>query len=109
MFHRSLVELGRADFESFCAPCHGLSGRGDGIIVQRGFPSPPSFLSDRLREMPAAHFFDVITNGFGVMYSYADRVPPHDRRAIIAYIRALQLAQPPSEDDGPVDVAGGRS
>jgi hypothetical protein len=63
------------------------------MVVQRGFPHPPSFHSARLRAAPASHFFDVITKGYGVMYSYASRVPPHDRWAIIAYIRALQLSQ----------------
>lgn len=99
-FDRSTVELGRQDFHSFCVPCHGTSGRGDGIVVQRGFPPPPSFLIERLQQAPAQHYFDVITNGHGIMYSYADRVPSEDRWAIIAYIRALQLAQAPAEDGG---------
>src|SRR6185437_1318922 len=86
----SLMQAGRENFEVFCSPCHGLSGDGDGMIVQRGFPPPPSYHIDRLRAAPAQHFFDVITNGYGVMYSYAARVPPHDRWAIVAYIRALQ-------------------
>ncbi|ABE64807.1 conserved hypothetical protein (plasmid) [Nitrobacter hamburgensis X14] len=86
----SLMRTGRKDFEIFCSPCHGLAGDGDGMVVQRGFPAPPSYHSDRLREAPARYFFDVITNGYGVMYSYASRVPPHDRWAIVAYIRALQ-------------------
>ena len=86
----SLMRTGRKDFEIFCSPCHGLAGDGDGMIVQRGFPAPPSYHSDRWRAAPARHFFDVITDGYGVMYSYAARVPPHDRWAIVAYIRALQ-------------------
>lgn len=86
----SLMQTGRENFEVFCSPCHGLAGDGDGMIVQRGFPAPPSYHIDRLRAAPAQHFFDVITNGYGVMYSYAARVPPHDRWAIVAYIRALQ-------------------
>ena len=81
---------GREKFEIFCSPCHGLAGDGDGMVVQRGFPAPPSYHIDRLRGAPAQHFFDVITNGYGVMYSYAARVSPHDRWAIVAYIRALQ-------------------
>lgn len=89
----ALVERGRQRFDIFCAPCHGLSGKGDGMIVQRGFPPPPSYHSARLRSAPAQHFFDVITNGFGVMYPYAARVEPHDRWAIVAYIRALQTSQ----------------
>lgn len=86
----SLMRQGRENFDVFCSPCHGLAGDGDGIIVQRGFPTPPSYHLDRLRSAPAQHFFDVITGGYGVMYSYAARVPPHDRWAIVAYIRALQ-------------------
>jgi mono/diheme cytochrome c family protein len=86
----SVMLAGRENFEVFCSPCHGLAGDGDGMIVQRGFPAPPSYHIDRLRTAPAQHFFDVITDGYGVMYSYAARVSPHDRWAIIAYIRALQ-------------------
>ena len=86
----SLMRTGRENFDVFCSPCHGLAGDGDGMIVQRGFPAPPSYHTDRLRGAPAQHFFDVITDGYGVMYSYAARVPPHDRWAIVAYIRALQ-------------------
>jgi mono/diheme cytochrome c family protein len=86
----SLMQTGRKNFEIFCTPCHGLAGDGDGMVVQRGFPAPPSYHTDRLRKATARHFFDVITNGYGVMYSYAARVSPHDRWAIVAYIRALQ-------------------
>ena len=85
-----LMRTGREKFGIFCSPCHGLAGDGDGMVVQRGFPAPPSFQIDRLRGAPAQHFFDVITDGYGVMYSYAARVSPHDRWAIVAYIRALQ-------------------
>ena len=85
-----LMRTGREKFGIFCSPWHGLAGDGDGMVVQRGFPAPPSFQIDRLRGAPAQHFFDVITDGYGVMYSYAARVSPHDRWAIVAYIRALQ-------------------
>jgi mono/diheme cytochrome c family protein len=81
---------GQQRYEIYCSPCHGLSGDGDGMIVQRGFPAPPSYHTARLRAAPAQHFFDVISNGYGVMYSYAARVEPRDRWAIVAYIRALQ-------------------
>jgi mono/diheme cytochrome c family protein len=87
---KALLASGREHYEVFCAPCHGLTGQGDGIIVQRGFPAPPSYHLDRLRKAPAQHFFDVITSGYGIMYPYAARVPPRDRWAIVAYIRALQ-------------------
>lgn len=88
-----LLQRGRERFGIFCAPCHGLDGAADGIIVARGFPKPPSFHSAELRSAPAQLYFDTITNGYGAMYSYADRVPPADRWAIVAYIRALQLSQ----------------
>ena len=90
---RSIAQLlarGQERYGIYCSPCHGLSGNGDGMIVRRGFPAPPSYHSARLRAAPAKHFFDVITNGYGVMYSYAARVEPRDRWAIVAYIRALQ-------------------
>lgn len=87
------LALGRERYDVFCAPCHGLSGHGDGMIVQRGFPAPPSLHAPELMAAPAARVFDVITEGWGVMYSYRDRVPPAERWAIVAYIRALQLSQ----------------
>lgn len=89
---REVVERGRKQYDVFCSPCHSRVGDGNGMIVQRGFPKPPSFHTDRLRQAPVGHFFDIETNGFGRMYSYADRVSPRDRWAIIAYIRALQLS-----------------
>ena len=81
--------------------CHDYNGSGNGMIVQRGFPSPPSFHIERLRQAPAGHFFEVMTNGFGLMYSYASRVSPDDRWRIAAYIRALQLSQHGSAGDVP--------
>ncbi|MDE3056589.1 MAG: cytochrome c [Bacteroidota bacterium] len=84
---------GEDRFNTFCSPCHGRLANGGGMVVQRGFPKPPSFQTDSLRAMPAGFFFDVITNGFGRMYSYAPSVPVRDRWAIVAYIRALQLSQ----------------
>ena len=87
-----LLNRGRERFEAFCAECHDRTGSGNGMIVQRGFPQPPSYHVDRLRNAPIGHFYDVITNGYGVMYSYASRVDPEDRWAIAAYIRALQLS-----------------
>ena len=89
----ALLARGRERFGIYCAPCHGLAGDGDGIIVAHGFPRPPSYHSDRLLAAPAQHFVDVITRGYGAMYAYADRVDPHDRWAIAAYIRALQLSR----------------
>jgi mono/diheme cytochrome c family protein len=88
----ALLERGQQRFDIYCSPCHSRVGDGDGMIVQRGFPHPPSYYIERLRMAPIAHFYDVITNGYGAMYSYADRVAPEDRWAIIAYIRALQTS-----------------
>ncbi len=89
---RQLINRGRERFDAVCAECHDRTGSGNGMIVQRGFPQPPSFHVDRLRNAPIGHFYDVITHGYGVMYSYATRVEPEDRWAIAAYIRALQLS-----------------
>jgi mono/diheme cytochrome c family protein len=89
----TLLNRGQERYGIFCAVCHGDDGYGHGMIVQRGFPEPPSFHTDRLRQAPAGHFFDVMTRGYGVMYPYASRVSPEDRWAITAYIRALQLSQ----------------
>jgi mono/diheme cytochrome c family protein len=89
----ALLQRGQARYDIFCSPCHAVSGDGEGMIVQRGFPHPPAFTADRLRHARAQVFYDAITNGHGAMYSYAARVPPADRWAIAAYIRALQLSQ----------------
>jgi mono/diheme cytochrome c family protein len=89
----ALLQRGRERFDIYCAVCHGRTGDGDGIIPEHGFPHPPSYHTDRLRGASDALFMRTITEGYGAMYSYADRVPPADRWAIIAYIRALQLSQ----------------
>lgn len=94
---------GQERFNIYCSPCHGLLGDGEGAIVQRGLKHPPSFHIDRLREAPAGYFFTVESNGFGVMFDYADRVPAKDRWAIIAYIRALQLSQHATLEDVPAE------
>ena len=88
-----LLKHGQERFTIFCSPCHGRLGNGEGMVVKRGFRPPPSYHIDRLREAPIGHFFDVMTNGFGIMPEYAEQVPPEDRWAIAAYIRALQLSQ----------------
>jgi len=99
-----LLERGRERFDIYCSVCHGRTGEGDGMIVQRGFPRPPSLHLDRLREAPIGHFYNVITRGYGVMYSYASRVEPADRWAIAAYIRALQLSQNAQPSDAPPEL-----
>ncbi len=87
-----LLARGRERYDIFCSPCHDRRGTGHGMVVQRGFPPPPSYHSQRLRNAPPGHFFDVISHGFGMMKDYGDRIPPADRWAIVAYIRALQLS-----------------
>lgn len=89
----ALLKRGRERFEIFCAPCHSIVGDGDGMIVERGFPAPPTYHQPALRAASDRHFYDVITHGYGAMYSYAARVPPADRWAIVAYIRALQFSR----------------
>jgi mono/diheme cytochrome c family protein len=89
----AMLVRGQQRFGIDCVPCHGQAGDGRGMIVQRGFPRPPALFSDDLMKAKAQHFYDVITQGHGVMYSYADRVSQADRWAIIAYIRALQRSQ----------------
>lgn len=88
-----LLARGQEQYNIYCTPCHGVAGFGEGMVVQRGFPQPPSFHSIRLREAPDGHLFEVITNGLGQMYAYGPQVEPADRWAIIAYVRALQLSQ----------------
>lgn len=95
----ALLERGQRRYDIFCAPCHDRTGHGNGMVVQRGFPAPPTLHSERLREAPLRHYVDVISDGYGVMYAYRDRVPVADRWAIAAYIQALQLSQRASVDD----------
>lgn len=98
---KDILARGQERYNIFCAPCHARIGDGSGMIVQRGMRQPPSFHTQRLREAPAGYYFDVITNGFGTMYSYADRVTVNDRWAIVAYLRALQLSQNATLEDVP--------
>ncbi|HWR54838.1 MAG TPA: cytochrome c [Bryobacteraceae bacterium] len=100
---KEVIRRGQERFNIYCAPCHSRLGDGEGMIVQRGFRKPPSYHIDRLRNAPVGHFFDVITNGFGAMTDYAARVPPRDRWAITAYIRALQFSRTASASDVPAD------
>lgn len=98
-----LLARGQSQYQVFCAPCHGRTGRGDGMIVQRGFKKPSSYHVDRLRQVPIGYFYDVITIGFGAMSDYAAQVPPADRWAIAAYVRTLQLSQYAPAADVPED------
>ncbi len=96
---RQLLTRGRERFEIYCTECHGRVGDGKGMVVQRGFSPPPSYHIERLRMMPVGYFVQVITNGYGTMYNYADRVDVADRWAVAAYVRTLQLSQyAPLED-----------
>lgn len=98
---QKVLDRGQGRFQIYCTPCHDAIGTGNGIVVQRGFVRPPSYHIPRLRSAPLGHFFQVITNGWGAMYSYADRVSPEDRWAIAAYIRTLQFSQSATLDDAP--------
>ena len=102
----ALIERGQERFRIYCTPCHSELGDGRGMVVQRGFPPPPSYHIDRLREAPIQHFYDVITHGYGAMYPFADRVQPQDRWAIAAYIRALQRSQSATIEDVPAPERG---
>ncbi|MBZ5701796.1 MAG: cytochrome c [Acidobacteriia bacterium] len=90
---QQLLERGQERYKIFCSPCHGLQGDGNGMIAIRGMKHPPSYHQDRLRQAPVGYFYDVITHGFGAMYDYSAQIPPRDRWAIIAYVRALQLSR----------------
>ena len=112
---RPVLERGQERFRIYCTPCHGELGDGRGMIVRRGFNPPPQYASEELRKQPIGHYFDVMTRGFGTMYSYASRIPPRDRWAIAAYIRVLQLSQHaeaaklPAEDRNQLSAADGDS
>jgi len=101
-----VMARGRDRYDIYCAPCHGRTGAGDGMIVRRGYRRPPTFHQDRLRESPVGHFFDVMTNGFGAMPDYATQIRAEDRWAIIAYVRALQLSEHATVADVPPDRRG---
>jgi hypothetical protein len=102
--NRELLERGEERYKIFCTPCHGLQGDGNGMIVMRGMKHPPSFHQDRLRQAPNGDLFDDITNGFGAMYGYSAQIPPRDRWAIIAYVRALQLSRNAKVADLPAEL-----
>ncbi len=106
---REVIQRGKERYEIFCTVCHGLTGNGDGMIVRRGFRRAASFNDDRLRQAPVGHFFDAITNGWGAMPSYAPQIPPQDRWAIVAYIRALQLSQQNQQGQAPTAPAAATS
>ena len=104
---KDVLERGRQRYDIFCSVCHGLTGQGDGRVVQRGFTKPPSYSADlsraakikgkdiKLIDVPVGHVFEVITKGYGAMPSLHDQIPVHDRWAIVGYVRALQISQSP--------------
>jgi hypothetical protein len=96
-----VMARGQERFNIYCSPCHGRTGEGNGMIVERGFTPPPSLIGQRLRDAPPGHFFEIITNGFGAMPDHAAQIRVEDRWAIIAYVRALQLAGAATIDDVP--------
>ncbi len=98
---KEVLDRGRERFNINCTPCHGRVGDGNGFIPTRGFRRPPSYHIERLRKAPIGYFFDVMTNGFGVMPEYGTQVAPRDRWCIAAYIRALQLSQDATSTDIP--------
>jgi len=100
---KDVMQRGQNRFNIYCAPCHDRLGNGDGKIVRRGYRHPPSYHIDRLREVPNGYIYDVISSGFGAMPDYAAQIHPADRWAIVAYVRALQLAQNGKIDDVPAD------
>jgi len=99
-----LLERGQERYAIFCSPCHGLQGDGNGMVAMRGMKHPPSYHQERLRREPNGYFYDVVTNGFGAMYGYSAQIPPRDRWAIIAYLRALQLSRNAHVAELPADL-----
>jgi mono/diheme cytochrome c family protein len=98
-----LMLRGQERYNVFCAPCHGRTGVGDGMVVRRGYRAPSTFHVERLRQAPPGYLFDVMTNGFGAMPDYAAQIPVRDRWAIAAYLKALQLSQQASVNDVPAE------
>jgi mono/diheme cytochrome c family protein len=101
---QEFLDRGKERYGIFCTPCHGLQGDGNGMVAIRGMKHPPTYHQDRLRQAPNGYIYDVVTNGFGAMYGYSAQIPPRDRWAIIAYVRALQLSRNASAGQLPADL-----
>jgi|SRR5215470_12890080 len=99
-----LLERGQQRYNIFCSPCHGLQGDGNGMVAMRGMKHPPTYHQDRLRLVPNGYVYDVMTSGFGQMMGYSAQIPPRDRWAIIAYVRALQFSRNARASDLPVEL-----
>jgi hypothetical protein len=100
----ALLNRGQERYKIFCTPCHGLLGDGNGMVSMRGMKHPPTFHQPRLRQVPNGYIYDVIANGFGGMLGYSAQIPPADRWAITAYVRALQLSRNAPVSDLPPDL-----
>lgn len=101
---KEVIVRGQERFNIYCAPCHDRTGYGNGMIVRRGYRHPPSYHTDKVRQLSNGFIYDVITNGFGAMQDYAAQIPPRDRWAIVAYVRALELSQNASIKDVPPEA-----
>lgn len=101
---KELLQRGQERYNIFCTPCHGIQGDGQGMVAMRGMKHPPSYHQERLRAEPNGYIYDVVTNGFGAMYGYSSQIPPRDRWAIIAYMRALQLSRNAPVGELPADL-----
>jgi mono/diheme cytochrome c family protein len=104
----ALLERGQERYRIYCVPCHSELGDGQGIVVQRGFPAPPSLQIERLRDSSPKYLYEVIAQGRGLMYPFADRVDPTDRWAIVAYIKALQRSESAAPEELPPSERGVR-
>jgi mono/diheme cytochrome c family protein len=102
--NEKLLERGEERYKIYCTPCHGIQGDGNGMVAMRGMKHPPSYHDDRLRKVTNGYMYDVITNGFGAMLGYSAQIPPSDRWAIVAYVRALQLSRNAPLNDLPADL-----
>ena len=102
--NQALLDRGEDRYKIFCSPCHGLQGDGNGMVAMRGMKHPPTYHQDRLRQVTNGYLYDVVTNGFGAMLSYSAQIPPRDRWAIVAYMRALQLSRNAKLAELPPDV-----
>ena len=102
--NQQLLERGQERYNIFCSPCHGLQGDGNGMVANRGMKHPPTYHQDRLRQVPNGYIYDVVSNGFGAMLGYSAQVPPPDRWAIVAYVRALQLSRNAKVSELPRDL-----
>jgi len=101
---KDVILRGQDRFNVYCSPCHDRAGDGNGMIVRRGYRKPPSYHTDKIRQLQNGFIYDVITNGFGAMPDYAAQIPPRDRWAIVAYVRALQLSRSASINDVPAEA-----